>query len=242
MIQEDTVHGLSDGAEASEAERQVRQPAADLGTGQRVLNLFGGLNEVNGVVVVLLNASADREHVGVEDDVPGREAHLVNQDVVSPGADANLVGLVSSLSIFVEGHDHHSGAVPLNDLGLPNELFLAALQTDAVHSALALHLLQTRLDDVKLRRVDHDGHFANPWLGHDEPKELDHRRLAVEEAVVHVDIDNLGAVINLLQCDGQGLLVVASKNQPFELARARDVTPLPNVDEVEVAPRQLLQA
>jgi hypothetical protein len=38
-----------------------------------------GLDEVDRVVVVLLDAGGDREDVGVEDDVFGREADLVGQ-------------------------------------------------------------------------------------------------------------------------------------------------------------------
>ena len=44
--------------------------------GKRRLSLAGGLDEGDGVVVVLLDAGGDGEDVGVEDDVLGSEADI----------------------------------------------------------------------------------------------------------------------------------------------------------------------
>jgi hypothetical protein len=49
-----------------------------------LLDLPGGLDEVQGVAVVLLDASGDREDVGIEDDVFGREAGLLGEQPVGP--------------------------------------------------------------------------------------------------------------------------------------------------------------
>jgi hypothetical protein len=45
---------------------------------------------------------------GIEDDVLGREADLVHQDVVGALADRDLALDGVGLSLFVEGH-HHDG-------------------------------------------------------------------------------------------------------------------------------------
>ena len=50
--------------------------------GRRSLDPAHGLDEVHGVVVVLLDAGGDREDVRVEDDVLGREADLLGQQLV----------------------------------------------------------------------------------------------------------------------------------------------------------------
>ena len=47
--------------------------------GKRRLMFARGLDEGHRVVVVLLDAGGDGEHVGVEDDVFGREADLFGQ-------------------------------------------------------------------------------------------------------------------------------------------------------------------
>lgn len=52
------------------------------------------------------------------------------------------------LTVLVEGHDDDGGAVPLDDLGLVDEVLLALLQRDRVHDAFALATLQTGLHDL----------------------------------------------------------------------------------------------
>ena len=69
------------------------------------------LDEVDGVVVVLLDPRRHGEDVGIEDDVLGREADLVDQDAIGAGADLDLAGGGVGLALLVEGHDHHGGAV-----------------------------------------------------------------------------------------------------------------------------------
>jgi len=48
------------------------------------------LEEVDGVVVVFRQAGANSQDVGVEDDVLGVKAHLLDQDLERPTADAHL--------------------------------------------------------------------------------------------------------------------------------------------------------
>ncbi len=81
VVEERRVHRLADVVVAAEAERDVRHAAAHLGVRQVRLDPARGLDEVDGVVVVLLDAGRDGEDVRVEDDVLGRKADLVDQDV-----------------------------------------------------------------------------------------------------------------------------------------------------------------
>jgi hypothetical protein len=85
------------------------------------------LDEVDGVVVVLLDAGGDGEDVGVEDDVLGREVHLVDQDAVGALADLDLALEGVGLALLVEGHHHGGGAVAPDQRGLAPELGLAFL-------------------------------------------------------------------------------------------------------------------
>ena len=43
----------------------------------------------------------------------------------------------------------------------------------------------------------------------DQVQELRHRRFAVEQAFVHVDVDDVGAAFDLLAGDGDGFFVLA---------------------------------
>ncbi|OIQ65918.1 hypothetical protein GALL_525180 [mine drainage metagenome] len=58
---------------AAKRERHVGYAAGNLGKRQGALDLAGGLDEIDGVVVMLFDAGCHRENIGVEDDVFGRE-------------------------------------------------------------------------------------------------------------------------------------------------------------------------
>ncbi len=108
------------------------------------------------------------------------------------------------------------------------------MRRDGIDDALALDALQPGLDHRPLRAVDHDRHARDVRLARDEVEELRHRRLAVEHALVHVDVDDLRAALDLLLGHGQRLLVVAREDQLGKLRRAGDVGALADVDEIRV--------
>ena len=93
---------------------------------------------------------------------------------------------------------------------------------------------QPGLDHLELRRVDHHRDAGDVGLGGDQVEERDHRLHAVEQALVHVDVDDLRAVLDLLAGDDERLGVVAVRDQPAELGRAGDVGALADVDERDV--------
>ena len=81
------MHGLAHALVATERKRQVRDAAGDMHVRQVRPDPARRLDEGDAVAVVLLHAGGDGEDIGIENDVLGREAHLVRQDVV--GAFAN---------------------------------------------------------------------------------------------------------------------------------------------------------
>ncbi len=111
VIEKRGVHGLAHLVVAAKAEGDVGDAAADLGVRQVGLDPARGVDEVDRVVVVLLHAGGDGEDVGVEDDVFGRKADLVDQDPVGALADADLLLVGRGLALLVEGHHHHRRAV-----------------------------------------------------------------------------------------------------------------------------------
>ncbi len=161
VIEKRGVHGFADLVVAAEAERDVRDAAADLGVRQVGLDPARGVDEVDRVVVVLLHAGGDGEDVGVEDDVFGREADLVDEDSVGALADADLFFVGRGLALFVEGHHDDCRAVFQHRCGVLAELLFAFFQRDRVDDALALQALQTCLDDLPFRGVHHEGHLGD---------------------------------------------------------------------------------
>ena len=77
VIQEHRVHRLAHRIVAAERERHVADAAADVRMRAALADLARGLDEVDAVVVVLLDAGGDREDVRIEDDVFGGKADLL---------------------------------------------------------------------------------------------------------------------------------------------------------------------
>ena len=147
VIEEHRVHRLAHRLVAAERERQVRHAAGDVHAGQVRPDPARRLDEVDAVVVVLLDAGRDREDVRIEDDVLGREADLLRQDLVGARADLGLALERVGLALLVERHHDDRGAVAAHDLRVLDELFLAFLHRDRIDDRLALHAFQAGLDD-----------------------------------------------------------------------------------------------
>ena len=111
------------------------------------------------------------------------------------------------------------------------ERVLAFLHADRIDDRLARNAFQPGLDHAPLRAVDHDRHAGDVGLGGDQLEEGGHRRLGVEQALVHVDVDDLRAVLDLLARDLDGARIVAGHDQLLERGRAGDVGALADVDE-----------
>src|ERR687894_185894 len=199
-------------------------------------DLTHSLDKVDTVVVVLLDACGDGEDVGVQDDVLGRETDLLCEDAVGASAYLDLPFLRFGLALLVEGHNDHRSTIPLQQSRLPDELLLALLQAYRVDHRLALHPFQAGLDDRPPGRIDHYGYPGDVGLRGHEVEETDHRLLAFEHPLVHVDVYDLGAVLDLLARHVQGRLVVFARYEVLESRRTRDVGPFADVHEQRVGP------
>ena len=183
---------------------------------------------------MFLDAGGDGEDVGVEDDVLGRKADHLGQQLVGPRTDPGLARLGVGLALLVEGHNDHRRAVATREARPGQELRLAFLQRDGVEDGLALHAFEAGLEDGPLRRVEHDRHPGDVRLAGDQVEEAHHGRLAIEHGLVHVDVDDLGAVLHLVAADIQRRLVLAFQDQALEPGRAGDVGALADVDEKRI--------
>ena len=232
VVQEHHVDRLPHRLVAAEAEADVRHAAGDMAGREAALELAGGLDEGHRVAIVLLDAGGDREHVWIEDDVLRREADFLGQQPEGARADLDLACDGVGLALFVEGHHHDGRAVAAHQPRLAQELGFAFLQRDRIDDALALQAFQPGLDHRPLRAVDHHRHAGDVGLGGDQVEEGDHRLLAVEQALVHVDVDHLRAVLDLLAGHRDGFVVAAFQDQFLELRATGDVGALADVDEV----------
>ncbi len=230
VIQKRRVHGLANLVVASKAERDVRDAAADLRVRQVGLDPARGVDEVDRVVVVLLHAGGNGQDVRVEDDVFRRKTDLVDQDPIGSLADADLLLVRRGLALLVEGHHHHRRAIFQHRGGVLAELLFAFFQRDRVNDALTLQALQSGLDDLPLRGVHHERHLGDLGLARQQLQKACHRHDAVDHAFVHADVDDVGAVLDLLPGYADRFFVLAFLDQPRELGRTGHVGPLADHD------------
>src|SRR5574343_1950200 len=228
MVEEDGVDRLAYRVVAAEGEGDVRHAAGNVGVRQVLLDPAGRLDEIDSVVVVFRNAGGDGEDVRVEDDVFGWETDA-SQQFVRLAADFDLAGVGVGLAFFVKGHDDYGGTITAGQRGLFDELGFAFLHRDRIDDTLALDALQAGLDDFPLRRVDHDRHAGNVGFRRNQLQKLVHGGDRIEHRFVHVDVDDLGAVLDLLAGDGQRVVEAAFEDHAGEGLRAGDVGPLADV-------------
>ena len=230
VVEEHAVHRAAHGFVAAEREGQVRQAARDVRVGTADADFAARLDEVDRIAAMLVDPGGDGEDVGVEDDVLGREA-VGDEQVVGAAADFDLALLGVGLADFVERHDDDRGAVAADLGGDFEERRFAFLHADRIDDRLARDALEPGLDHAPLRAVDHHRHARDVGLGGEALQIGRHGEFAVEQSLVHVDVDDLRAGLDLLQGHGNRGVIVAGEDQFLELGRAGDVGPLADVDE-----------
>ena len=179
---------------------------------------------------MLLDPGGDGEDVGVEDDVAGVPA-VGEQQVIGTATDRYLARRGVGLALLVERHHHSGGAVAPDLSRLSQKRVLALLKADRIDDRLARDALQPGLDDRPFRAVDHYRYARDVGLSGDQLEEGDHRLLGIEQALVHVDVDDLRAVLDLLARDHECGVEVPAHYQALERGRAGDICPLADVDE-----------
>ena len=231
VVQKHGVNRLAHRVIAAKRKTDVGDAARHLGAGQIVFDPTRGLDEIHRVIVVFLNAGRDGKDVGVKNDVLGRKPHLIDQNPVGACAYVDLALVGVGLPLLIKGHYHRCRTVAAHQARLLLELLHALLHADGVHDRFALHAAQARFDHAPLAGVNHDRNARNVGLTGDQLQKPHHRGLAIEHGLIHVDVDDLRAVFNLLPRYRQGLLILAIENHAGKGLGAGDVGALANIDE-----------
>ena len=184
---------------------------------------------------MLFDARGNGKNIGVENNVFWRKIHLVHQHPISALANADLALKGVGLAFLVKGHDDSGRAIALDQTRLAFEFVQTLFHADGVDNAFALYAAQTRFDHLPLGGINHHWHFGNVRLARHQIEKFDHGRLAVEHGLVHIHINDLRAVLNLLARHGQRVFVLATQNHAGKSFRARDIGTLANINEQAAA-------
>ena len=231
VVEENGVHRLAHRLVAAKRERQIRNTARDVHQRKPSFYFPRRFDEGDAIAVVLLDAGRHGEDIRVEDDVLGGKPDLRGQQLIGARADIDLALDGVGLALFVERHDDDGGAVAQHFARLLEERILTFLHRNGIDDRLALHAFQARLDHRPFRTVDHDGHTRDIGLRRDHIEKRRHRLFAVEQAFVHVHVDDLRAGLDLLARDDERCLIVVGLDQLAKLRRTRDVRALADIDE-----------
>ena len=218
---------------SAERKRNIAQPAGDQHAGALVLDLARSLDEIHSIIVVFRDTCRHGKNIGVENNVLGRKANFLRQDAPGSFADGNPLFQAVCLALLVKCHHDDGRTVTKDGLCLLDEWLPAFFEADRINDPLALQALQPGIEHLPAGGIDHDWYPGDIRLGCDQVQEARHRFGAVQKAFVHVDVDDLGAILNLLQSHLQGFSVVVFGNQAFELRRPGHIGAFTHIDEIQ---------
>ena len=96
-------------------------------------------------------------------------------------------------------------------------MLFALFHRNRIDDGLARNAFQPRLDHAPFAAVDHQWHARDIGFGGDAFEERGHRQLSVEQAFVHIDVNNLGTILDLVTRDLDGGFIVVGEDQFLEL-------------------------
>ena len=179
---------------------------------------------------MLFNPRCHRKDIGVENYVLRRKSDA-DQQVISARADFHFAVLRIGLSGFIKRHNDYRCAICHAQPRMMQERVLALFHADRIDDGFARHAFQARFNHAPFAAVDHDRHAGNIGFGGDAFDELGHRLMRVEQPFIHVDVDDLRAVLHLLAGNLNGGFIIAGQDQFFELGAAGHIRALADIDE-----------
>ena len=165
MIEKGRVHGLANGVIAPEGKRNIADATADFNSRQRRLDLAGGFDESECVLVVFFDSRANGENRRIHDNVGRRRSYFFRQDAISSSGDGHFAFGCVGLAFFVEGHHHHAGSVAPDLSRLFAKNVLALFQAYGIDDSLALQTFQGGFDHAPFRAVHQNGHARDIGFG-----------------------------------------------------------------------------
>ena len=204
--------------------------------GQVLFDPTGCLDEVDSVVVMFFDAGGYRENIWIKNNIFRRETHLLGQNVVGPLADFGFACKRIGLAFFIKRHHNDCRTITAAQPGLLDEFFLTFFQTDGIHHTFALNTLQPGFNNFPLTRIKHHRHPGDIRFRGNQVEKGPHGSCAIQHPLVHVDINDLCPVIDLLASYLQSFTVVLFQDQPLEPGRTCHVSAFANIHKQGIFP------
>ena len=232
VVQKGRIDGLPNWVVPSKRKGNIADPATHTAMGKVILHPTGRLNEVKGIAPMFLHSCGHWKNIQVEDDVLWGKFHFVDQNIIGPFGNFLTAFQGIGLAHFIKGHHDHGSTISLDELCMVHKLFFTFFQADGIHHAFALYHLQSRLDDLPFGAIDHDGHTGNIGFGNDQVQEPDHSFFSIDQSIIHVHVDDLGASFHLISCNVKRLIELFFFDQPQKPFGTGHIGTLPHIDEI----------
>ncbi len=180
---------------------------------------------------MLVNPGRHGEYIGIKDNIFRRKADTGEQ-LIGALANLDLALLGIGLTGFIKCHDDHGCAVSHAFSGIFQKFLFAFLHRDGIDDRFARDTFQAGFDHRPFGAVDHHRHAGNIRFGRDELEEGRHRMFGVEQAFIHIHIDDLRTIFDLLPRDFHGGFIVIVEDKLFEPRRTGDIGTLANIDKL----------
>ena len=217
MIQEYGMHSLTNVVVATERERQVAHPSTDMSPRQILTYPSGSLNEIDRIIIMLFNTRSYGQHIRVENDIFRSKPYLIYQNAICPFAHLNLATVRIGLPLLVKSHDDDCRSKLLHLTGVRYKDLLSFLQGNRVDDTFSLHTFQSGTYHFPLGRVNHNGHTGYFRFRSHQIQEGSHLLCGIQQAIVHIHVDDQSAVFHLLAGYRQSLIVFLLINESQKL-------------------------
>ncbi len=206
-----------------EAEADVGDAEDGFDEGDFALDEADGFDGFDGSADVILIAGGAGEDQRIDDDVLGRDAVFIGEQIDGAAGDGEFALADEGLRlefVFVDSSADESRAVGFGERRDALEFFLAVFEIDGVDDAFALAVSEGEFHRGGVGGVDHDGGF-----GFADELFVEDGDVADFVAVggLKADVDDVRAVADLPAGDLGGLLPFLRGDHVFEEAGADDV-------------------
>ena len=220
-------HGVENFASRlGQSERDVGDAKDRLATRQRLFDQPNAFDRLDARADIILVAGADREDERIEDDVLGLDAVFFGEQLERALGHLQLAlardGL-RLLLVIVDASDDQRGAEAARERHDFLEAILAVFEVDRIDQRLARRALERLFDHAMIGRIDHQRHFDFFDFDFEEARDVGH---LVAIRVLQAYVEDVRTATDLHAPNFGGLLDLAVRDQPLELAAAKHVGPL----------------
>ena len=112
------------------------------------------------------------------------------------------------------------------------KFFFAFLHRDRIDDSFALYAFKACFEHLPFRAINHNRHAGNIWLTCEELQVTRHSRDTVNQTIIHIDVDNLRAIFDLLPRNGKSFVKITFDNEFLKPRRARHIGTLADIDKL----------